>query len=222
MKWLIVNGDDFGASPGINRGILEAHHDGILTSTSLLVHRAASFAATVAARSCPDLSVGLHLELGAGERAHRIREQLDEQLDRFLEFLGGPPTHVDSHHDVHRDPRIAAPVRAWAEQHGLPIRGFSAARHLSRFYGRWGGCSHPERIGVAGLLALVDAEVGEGVTELSCHPGYVEPEFVTSYAAEREIELRTLCSVEARQGLRARDIHLIGFRDMPAEAASVS
>ncbi len=25
MKYLIVNADDFGASPGINRGILEAH-----------------------------------------------------------------------------------------------------------------------------------------------------------------------------------------------------
>ena len=37
MKWLIVTGDDFGASPGINRGILEAHVNGILTSTSVLV-----------------------------------------------------------------------------------------------------------------------------------------------------------------------------------------
>jgi len=37
MKYLIVNGDDFGASHGINRGIIEAHQQGILTSTSLLV-----------------------------------------------------------------------------------------------------------------------------------------------------------------------------------------
>ena len=37
MKYLIVNADDFGASPGITRGILEAHADGILTSTSMMV-----------------------------------------------------------------------------------------------------------------------------------------------------------------------------------------
>ena len=37
MKYLIVNGDDFGLSPGVNRGICEAHQDGILTSASLLV-----------------------------------------------------------------------------------------------------------------------------------------------------------------------------------------
>ena len=221
MKWLIVTGDDFGASPGINRGILEAHRNGILTSTSVLVHRAASFAVTDVARSCPDLSLGLHLELDRVEPT-RVPDQLDDQLQRFVELVGAAPTHVDSHHDVHRDPRVAPQVHAWADQQGLPLRGFSRARNVSRFYGQWGGCSHPEQISVAGLLALVDAEVGEGIIELICHPGYVESEFETSYAAEREIELRTLCSDAVRQGLRGRGIHLIGFRDMPAEAATAS
>ena len=51
MKCLIVNGDDFGASRGINRGILEAHRSGILTSTSLLVNTPwSSF--TVQSRCC--------------------------------------------------------------------------------------------------------------------------------------------------------------------------
>jgi chitin disaccharide deacetylase len=221
MKWLIVNADDFGASPGINRGILEAHRNGILTSTSVLVHRAASFEVKAVTRSCPDLSLGLHLELELAEPA-RIRQQLDDQLTRFVELVGSPPTHVDSHHDLHRDFRIVPHVRAWADQQGLPLRGFSRARQLSRFYGRWGGRSHPEQINGANLLALVDAEIGEGIIELTCHPGYVEPEFETSYAAEREIEVRTLCSDTVRQGLLAREIHLIGFRDMPAEAVSAS
>lgn len=219
MKWLIVTGDDFGASPGINRGILEAHVNGILTSTSVLVHRAASVAVTDVPRSCPDLSLGLHLELDRAEPA-RIRQQLDDQLERFIELVGSPPTHVDSHHDVHRETHVAPQVRAWAERQGLPLRGFSRARNLSRFYGRWGGRTHPEQISAANLLALVDAEVWDGIVELNCHPGYVEPEFETSYAAEREIEVGTLCSPALRQGLLARGIHLIGFRDMPAEAAT--
>lgn len=221
MKWLIVNGDDFGASLGINRGILEAHRNGILTSTSVLVNRAASVEVRAVARSCPDLSLGLHLELDRAEPT-RLPEQLDGQLQRFVELVAAPPSHVDSHHDVHRDPRIAPQVRAWADQLGLPLRGFSRARHLSRFYGQWGGESHPEQINAASLLAIVDAEEREGIIELSCHPGYVEPEFETSYAAEREIELRTLCSDAVRQGLLARGIHLIGFRDMPAELATAS
>ena len=36
-RHLIVNADDFGQSAGINRGIIEAHEHGIVTSTSLMV-----------------------------------------------------------------------------------------------------------------------------------------------------------------------------------------
>ena len=65
MKYLIVNADDFGASRGIDRGIIEAHQRGVLTSTSLLVNATASGEAAELSRSAPDLSVGLHADLVA-------------------------------------------------------------------------------------------------------------------------------------------------------------
>ena len=37
LRRLIVNADDFGQSPGVNRGIIEAHQHGIVTSASLMV-----------------------------------------------------------------------------------------------------------------------------------------------------------------------------------------
>ena len=217
MKYLIVNGDDFGASRGISRGMVEAHQGGILTSTSLLVDRPASAAAAALGREHPALSVGLHLELDAGD-PDRAAAECERQLARFLELTGELPTHVDSHHDVHHDPRILPLVLALARSAGVPVRGHSAARHLAKFYGRWGGATHPEQIGVDGLLRLVDVGVGEGVTELSCHPGYVEPGFRSSYGAERELELRTLCDPRVRQAIRDRAIELIGFRDLLARA----
>jgi len=219
MKGLIVNGDDFGASRGINRGIIQAHRDGILTSTSLLVNRPASVDAAALARQHPLLSVGLHLELDAGDsEAEEVASQCERQLARFRELTGERPTHVDSHHDVHRDPHARPHVLALAQRVGAPARGHSGVRHLGKFYGRWGGATHPEQIGVEGLLRLLDAEVRAGVTELSCHPGYVEPGYRSSYLVERELELRTLCDPRVRQAIRDRGIRLMGFRDLLARA----
>src|ERR1041385_7974987 len=109
MKFLIVNADDFGASRGINRGILEAHRRGILTSTSLMVKRPWSAEAAALGREAPELSIGLHVQLDedrgwAADRQLPLREELRAQFQRFEELMGRLPTQIDSHHNVHRDP----------------------------------------------------------------------------------------------------------------------
>ena len=64
---LIVNADDFGRSPGVNRGIVRAHEHGVVTSASLMVRWAAAPEAARYARERPDLSLGLHVDLGEWE-----------------------------------------------------------------------------------------------------------------------------------------------------------
>ena len=215
MKWLIVTGDDFGLHRGVTRGIIQAHRDGILTSASLMVNRPACQDAVALARECPALSLGLHLELDPDDTGD-VPAAVARQIARFAELVGAPPTHIDSHHDVHRDPRVLPYVLAWSERTGVPVRGYAGVRHLSKFYGRWGGEPHLEQIGVPGLLRLLRTEVGEGMTELTCHPGYVEPGFSSSYAAEREVELQTLCDRRVRHAIWDMTIRLIGFRDLPS------
>jgi predicted glycoside hydrolase/deacetylase ChbG (UPF0249 family) len=222
MKWLIVTGDDFGITRGVNRGIVEAHRDGILTSASLMVDRPACEEAVTLAHRYPTLSLGLHLELDPKDR-ERVPAELERQIARFEELAGAAPTHVDTHQDTHRDPRVLACLLAWAGRAGVPVRDHHAGvRRLTKFYGQWGGETHFEQIGLEGFFRLLDAEVGEGVTELTCHPGYVEPGFPSSYAAEREVELQTLCDPRVRQGIREREIGLIGFRDLPVLASRTS
>jgi chitin disaccharide deacetylase len=221
MRWLIVTADDFGITSGINRGIMQAHREGVLTSASLMVDRPACEEAAALARECATLSVGLHLELDPDD-PEQVPVELERQLARFLELVGAAPTHVDSHHDVHHDPRVLPRLLAWAARTGLPLRGHSRARHFSKFYGQWGGETHLEQISVEGFVRLVDAEVREGVTELNCHPGYVEPGFPSTYATEREEELRTLCDHRVHRALLEKDIRLIGFRDLSAIAICTS
>jgi hopanoid biosynthesis associated protein HpnK len=65
-KRLIVNADDFGMTEGVNRGILDSHQHGIVTSTTLLATGAAFESAVAAGREHPRLGIGVHLNLSEG------------------------------------------------------------------------------------------------------------------------------------------------------------
>lgn len=88
MKRLIVNADDFGLSLSINRGIVVAHRDGILTSVSLLANGLAFDDAIDSSRRFPQLSVGVHLNLSQGPSvspASRIPTLVNEAGELYLE-----------------------------------------------------------------------------------------------------------------------------------------
>jgi predicted glycoside hydrolase/deacetylase ChbG (UPF0249 family) len=222
MKYLIVNGDDFGGSRGINRGMIEAHRRGILTSTSMIVNMPWSEEAARLSHAVPELGVGLHAHIaidamhpsaGVAE-ADTFRAELDRQFLRFVELMGRLPTHLDSHHNVHRDPRLLPHFLDLARQYDLPLREHSTVRYFSKFYGQWHGQTHLEQISTGNLARLLETEIQEGVTELSCHPGYFDPDFSSGYSIERETEFRTLCDPAIRQVLAEQSIQLVSFRDL--------
>jgi hopanoid biosynthesis associated protein HpnK len=66
MKELILNADDFALTRGVNEGILRAHRDGILTSTTLMANGSAFEDGVERARANPTLGVGCHLVLVGG------------------------------------------------------------------------------------------------------------------------------------------------------------
>jgi hopanoid biosynthesis associated protein HpnK len=66
---LIINGDDFGHSEAVNRAIIQAHREGVLTSASLMVNERAVDQAVGLAKQNPNLAVGLHLVLVLGRAA---------------------------------------------------------------------------------------------------------------------------------------------------------
>ncbi len=66
MKYLIVNADDFGLTPGINRAIIEANTRGILTSAILMANMPAFDEAVRLAKQNPTLGVGLHFNITQG------------------------------------------------------------------------------------------------------------------------------------------------------------
>jgi len=66
MRQLIVNADDFGLTGAVSSGILDAHRDGIVTSTTIMANGGAFDAAVAMRRLVPRLGVGVHLNLTEG------------------------------------------------------------------------------------------------------------------------------------------------------------
>jgi chitin disaccharide deacetylase len=90
VRRLIINADDFGLTSGVNRGILEAHRSGIVTSATLMA-RGAQFAEAVAlAARAPHLSVGCHVVLVDGSpmlEARRVASLTPNSEPRFRESI---------------------------------------------------------------------------------------------------------------------------------------
>jgi chitin disaccharide deacetylase len=220
-RFLVVNADDFGYSPGVNRGIVECHQRGIVTSTSLMVTAKGTAEAVALSRENPDLSIGLHWDVfGEDERSFdlddvpAVRKEFRRQLERFHDLLGCPPTHVDSHRHAHREDHLLPVFEELVEPLGVPLRGDGRVKFVGGFYAQWEwGLTELEYVSVPFLQQLLRDEVDEGWTECSCHPGYVTPGFESMYSTEREEEIRTLTDPRVRQTIDELGIRLAGYRD---------
>jgi predicted glycoside hydrolase/deacetylase ChbG (UPF0249 family) len=89
LRNLIVNADDLGWTEGVNRGIVEAHCHGIVTSASLLANGAAFASGVELARTTPGLGVGVHLNLSDGEPVAE-RELVTSLVNERGEMEGRP------------------------------------------------------------------------------------------------------------------------------------
>lgn len=142
--------DDFGLSPGVNRGVLEALAAGRLSAVSAMTTRPSwPEGASALRRYAARADIGLHLNLTLGaplsfmprfassghfpdisrllKAAHKgelpeleIRREIARQIDGFVDRFGAPPDFVDGHQHVH----ILTPIRNWLFDE-LDARGLS-------------------------------------------------------------------------------------------------
>lgn len=169
---LIVNADDFGYTPGVTRGVLAAHRDGIVTATTLMANAPDTEDAARQARGVPSLDVGVHLVFTYGRplsdparvrslvtaggtfprvsevlarrdaRAEEVLTEARTQYERARSLLGREPTHLDTHHWVHDVPAIEEGVTALARETGAAVRSHDAEQR-DRF--RAAGMRTPDR-----------------------------------------------------------------------------
>ena len=90
MRRLIINADDFGLTSGVNRGILQSHDKGVVTSTTLMACGDKVDEAIALAKQAPTLSVGCHVVLVDGSPAlnpAEVSSLLAPKSTRFRQSL---------------------------------------------------------------------------------------------------------------------------------------
>jgi predicted glycoside hydrolase/deacetylase ChbG (UPF0249 family) len=148
MKRLAVNADDFGFTRDVNRGIVEAHLNGILTATTLMATGEAFDDAVRLAHENPSLDIGCHLVLvgspglpasvpqllqaiALGRIA--VYQELAAQVRKIL-AVGLAPTHLDTHKHTHLLPPVLDAVARISEEFKIPWvrRPFDLPMHSKR------------------------------------------------------------------------------------------
>ena len=228
---LIVNADDFGLAPSVNRGIARAHREGVVTSTSLMVRGVAAEEAAESARALPALAVGLHVDLHEwsfrdGEwiaeyevvdvsDGAAVRAEVERQVDRFRALMDTDPTHLDSHQHAHREEPVATVLQQAANDLGVPLRDCDPrVRYRGDFYGQSAkGDPYHEAITIGSLESILRS-LEAGWTELGCHPGEMDPLLASTYRDERPRELEVLCDPRARAALDRHGVRLVSFAEL--------
>jgi chitin disaccharide deacetylase len=140
LRELAINADDFGFTHDVNAGIMKAHLEGVLTSTTLMANGDAFDDAVRLARETPTLDVGCHLVLVQGVSLSTGRPLPKQPVDLLIELAKGSldirsefrfqcekiisagikPTHLDTHKHTHLVPRVFREVVRVANEFAIP------------------------------------------------------------------------------------------------------
>ncbi|MGC5771961.1 carbohydrate deacetylase [Paenibacillus pabuli] len=245
IRQVIINADDFGLSPGVNQGIIQAYQAGGITSTSMMVNMPGLDHAVSSARLLPDLGIGLHFNLTYGRPVSNpahvpslvnpdgsfykgnnvfvrdisdIAKELEAQWNVFM-HTSLSPTHLDSHQLLHQnDPRVYKIMAEKAVRENIPLRR-SQIQHLIP------DLPAPRMTdtilldtyeGNEGLHRLLQhfSTLRLGVTEIVCHPGYVDDVLrgISNWLDIREHELEVFVDPEIPRMLRTLEIVPINYK----------
>jgi predicted glycoside hydrolase/deacetylase ChbG (UPF0249 family) len=276
---LIVNADDFGLSRSVNRGIMDCHRSGIVTSVSLLANGAAFDDAVGYLKNSPQLGTGVHLNILRGRPvvekrfvSHLIRQdhfsvqwpwfffrltknvlaeittEYRAQIEKIIK-ANIKITHLDGEKHHHGFPPLFEIVVQLAKEYSIgavrlanekpsiehggkffkmaPIFLFSFINKKKLKAAGIKSTDHQAGIGITGQMngrniEKLLASLPYGVTELCCHPGYIDKfhgEEVKDFGSyyidrSRDTEVRILTAEGIKQEILRRGIELMNYGDL--------
>ncbi|MGG7176652.1 chitin disaccharide deacetylase [Clostridium paraputrificum] len=145
---LIINGDDFGITEGVSKGIIKAIKDGVMTDTTAMANMP-YFDEAIELAKAEGINVGIHLTITCGRpvlpteevknivdengeffkkpnprlmNPKDVEKELRAQLDKFIK-TGMKLSHIDGHHHFYVfHPEVFKIVVRLAKEYNVPIR----------------------------------------------------------------------------------------------------
>ncbi len=152
LRRLVVNADDLGFTAGVNRGILEAHRAGVVTSASMLVNTPGFEDALHRARDAPALGIGLHLNLVQGRPLTNAPSLTDPSTGDF-HALGTLAVRALARRIDPADVRAETAAQlARLRESGLRVTHLDGHRHAHALPGIW---EHALDVAVRGGVEIV-------------------------------------------------------------------
>jgi chitin disaccharide deacetylase len=226
-RYLIVNADDFGQSSGVDRVIIEAHERGIVTSASLMVRWPGAAEAAAYSWCRPQLSLGLHVDLGewaytggAWIPLYKVAplndvsgsQRSDSTARGFPTIYAQGPIHIDSRQHVHQR-ELQSILMEVASRLGVSLCHFSPeVCYCGDFYGQTAeGSPIRGRIAVEVLIQII-SRLTIACTELSCPPRFCNRSgYNTATSAE---EVKFLCDPRLRTAMDVMNVELRSFENV--------
>ncbi len=140
MKNLVVVADDFGFSPGTNKGTIESIKKGIVTEPSLMVWSPGTKEAVVQIKELGKKELGIHLTLNnliaSGKYLHtsdyvellnntsdrELKRLVTTEFNEFEKVVGAKPSHINSHQNIHKHRRLVNYIAEYAGKNNIPVR----------------------------------------------------------------------------------------------------
>ena len=243
MTKLIINADDFGYCEAVNYGIISAHNNGIVRSTSMMANMPGVEHGVGLLKENKTLNCGVHMTLSCGRPLlsnlktivdkdgffiRRITDEIIEkmdcdeiyrelcaQIDR-VKGLGIDISHLDSHHHIHTLVSLKPVIEKIVTKYNLPIRGgFEYNLEYSKVVPLIDSF-YKENVSEEYFIKNIDEIMKYDVVDIMSHPAFLDDYILnsTSYAIDRTKEHKILTSKKVKEFLEKNGLVISSYRDI--------
>lgn len=233
MKKLIINADDFGYCKGVNYGIIEAHTDGVLTSTTMMANMPGFDHAVELHQQYPNLGIGVHLNLTTGSPVlnhlktivdtdgnfhsqayykesftvdeKEVYDEWKAQIEKIL-ATGIQPTHLDTHHHANLFGAFNETYFKLADEYNLPVRNNFNNQEPARR--TTDGFVYTMETALQSEGPLNQLFATHDTVEIMCHPAFLDKFLLasSSYTCPRTEELDLLTHPDTKELFRSQNL----------------